>query len=385
MRITKEVPGLPIERTLGIISGRWKSIIIYVLLDGPKRICELESQVPGISQKVLIEQLRVLEEHGLVYRKSHAEEPLRVDYTLTPLGMSLEPLFRLLYEWGQHHAEELNETARLLPCEAVVRNPGSEVRRVAVESVEEYAAVWKELISEQRFAESIDEPGVSVRWAEHAFPFWDAIFLTEPTDDLNLLSEHLRRATAYMRSRKCPGFIYVCEEYIENISSACLSDILEDAKLSKALSLVGMAGDIIPFAAKPVPAGLELRRATTEQALTDLADVNCQAYGFPREIAPTVLTPKWGTELFSVVGYEKGHAVSAAAVFPRGTSLYLALVAVVPDARRKGFADATIRKAFALAYEATGIQRTILHATEAGFPVYQRLGYHKTATFHILT
>jgi DNA-binding HxlR family transcriptional regulator len=123
MRITKELPGLPIERTLGIISGRWKAIIIYVLLDGPKRICELENQIAGISQKVLIEQLRVLEEHGLVYRKSYAEEPLRVDYILTPLGMSLQPLLRLLYEWGHHHAKELNETARLLPCEAVVGSP----------------------------------------------------------------------------------------------------------------------------------------------------------------------------------------------------------------------------------------------------------------------
>jgi DNA-binding HxlR family transcriptional regulator len=123
MRITKELPGLPIERTLGVISGRWKAIIIYVLLDGPKRIRELEDQIAGISQKVLIEQLRALEAHGLVDRKSHAEEPLRVDYILTPLGMSLQPLLRLLYEWGQHHAKELNETARLLPCEAVVRNP----------------------------------------------------------------------------------------------------------------------------------------------------------------------------------------------------------------------------------------------------------------------
>jgi DNA-binding HxlR family transcriptional regulator len=134
MRITKELPGLPIERTLGIISGRWKAIIICALLDSPKRICELENQIAGISQKVLIEQLRALEEHGLVYRKSHAEEPLRVDYILTTLGMSLQPLLRLLYEWGHHHAEELNETARLLPCEAVVRNPAGEVRTEPIKS-----------------------------------------------------------------------------------------------------------------------------------------------------------------------------------------------------------------------------------------------------------
>jgi DNA-binding HxlR family transcriptional regulator len=122
MRITKELSGLPIERTLGIISGRWKAIIIYVLLSGPKRICEFENQIAGISQKVLIEQLRMLEEHGLVERQTCPQEPQRVDYVLTPLGMSLKPLLSLLQEWGEHHAEELQETDRLVPCAAVVRN-----------------------------------------------------------------------------------------------------------------------------------------------------------------------------------------------------------------------------------------------------------------------
>lgn len=122
MKITKELSGLPIERTLGVISGRWKALIIYVLLDGPKRTCELENQIAGMSQKVLIEQLRVLEEHGIIDRQTFPQEPQRVDYALTPLGMSLKPLLSLLYEWGQHHAEELKETDKLLPCEAVVRS-----------------------------------------------------------------------------------------------------------------------------------------------------------------------------------------------------------------------------------------------------------------------
>ena len=117
MKVTKRLPGLPIERTLGVISGRWKALLVYILLSGPKRVCELENQIAGISQKVLIQQLRALEEHGLVHRETFAEEPQRVEYTLTPLGMSLKPLISQLYEWGLHHAEELDETDKLLPCE----------------------------------------------------------------------------------------------------------------------------------------------------------------------------------------------------------------------------------------------------------------------------
>ena len=121
MAITKYLPGLPIERTLGVISGRWKAVIIHVLLSGPKRTCELENHIPSLTQKVLIQQLRALEEHGLVYRKASADDAHRVDYALTPLGMSLEPLIAQLREWGEHHAQERGDTNRLLPCEAVVR------------------------------------------------------------------------------------------------------------------------------------------------------------------------------------------------------------------------------------------------------------------------
>lgn len=121
MSILKRLPGLPIERALGVISGRWKAVIIHVLLSGPKRTCELEKQIPSLTQKVLIQQLRALEEHGLVYRKVGADDTRCVDYGLTPLGMSLEPLIVQLQQWGEHHAEELGDTNRLLPCEAVVR------------------------------------------------------------------------------------------------------------------------------------------------------------------------------------------------------------------------------------------------------------------------
>jgi len=121
MTVTKHLPGLPIERALGVLSGRWKAVIIHVLLGGPKRSCELERHIPSVTQKVLVQQLRALEEHGLVYRKASADDPHGVDYALTPLGMSLEPLIAQLRQWGEHHAEELEDTARLLPCEAVVR------------------------------------------------------------------------------------------------------------------------------------------------------------------------------------------------------------------------------------------------------------------------
>jgi DNA-binding HxlR family transcriptional regulator len=115
--VTKRLPTLPAERALKVISGRWKAIILYHLFDGPKRLSELKRQVPDVSQKVLIQQLRELEEHGLVHREIFRQVPPRVDYSATELGLSLEPVLRALCEWGQRHAAELNELNRLAACQ----------------------------------------------------------------------------------------------------------------------------------------------------------------------------------------------------------------------------------------------------------------------------
>ena len=120
MKIINNLPGLPVERALNVLSGRWKAIILYVLLDGAQRTSELEKRIAGISQKVLIEQLRALEEHGMVIRQPSAEHRQGIEYLLTPLGKSLRPILESLITWGAHHAEELGEVP--LPCDAVVRD-----------------------------------------------------------------------------------------------------------------------------------------------------------------------------------------------------------------------------------------------------------------------
>ncbi|WP_287194357.1 helix-turn-helix domain-containing protein [Mesorhizobium sp.] len=115
-RLLKRLPLLPAERALKVISGRWKAVILYHLFDGPRRLSALKTLVPDITQKVLIQQLREMEEHGLVRREIFAEIPSRVEYSATRLGLSLEPILLALCEWGQHHADELNEMDRLADC-----------------------------------------------------------------------------------------------------------------------------------------------------------------------------------------------------------------------------------------------------------------------------
>ena len=115
--VTKRLPMLPAERALKVISGRWKAVILYHLFEEPRRLSELSRLVPGISQKVLIQQLREMEEHGLLHRKVYSQVPPRVDYSATGLGLSLEPVIVSLCEWGRRHAEALDEIDRIMDCE----------------------------------------------------------------------------------------------------------------------------------------------------------------------------------------------------------------------------------------------------------------------------
>ena len=93
--------------TLSIISGKWKPLILYFLLDGPKRYGELKRTIQGVSDKVLIQQLKELEADRVLARTDYKEVPPRVDYTLTPLGRSLAVAIVPLCTWGTENMAEV--------------------------------------------------------------------------------------------------------------------------------------------------------------------------------------------------------------------------------------------------------------------------------------
>ncbi|KRE32884.1 winged helix-turn-helix transcriptional regulator [Paenibacillus sp. Soil724D2] len=95
-----------LEVSLEIIGGKWKGLILYYLIKGPKRTSELKRLVHSISQKMLIQTLRELETDGLIRRKMYNQVPPKVEYSTTELGQSLEPILRELCSWGGNYAEK---------------------------------------------------------------------------------------------------------------------------------------------------------------------------------------------------------------------------------------------------------------------------------------
>ena len=102
-------PGCAVEAALSLIDGKWKGVILFQLLKRTTRFNELRRLTPSVSQRSLTNQLRELEADGLVARTVHAEVPPRVEYSLTPLGRSLEPILLALKHWGDAHLARFGE------------------------------------------------------------------------------------------------------------------------------------------------------------------------------------------------------------------------------------------------------------------------------------
>ena len=98
----------PVTATMGIISGKWKPIILWRLLQGVQRFGELRRQIPGITPKMLTQQLRELEGDGLIGRKVFAQVPPRVEYTFTEYGETLHPVLHAMGAWGRTHLQSAN-------------------------------------------------------------------------------------------------------------------------------------------------------------------------------------------------------------------------------------------------------------------------------------
>jgi DNA-binding HxlR family transcriptional regulator len=99
--VTPDMAASGVEEAFRMLEGRWKMVIIFHLFDrGILRFSELERAIPGISQKMLIQQLRDLEENGIVSRKVYPQVPPKVEYELTEWGQAMCPALDALLEWA---------------------------------------------------------------------------------------------------------------------------------------------------------------------------------------------------------------------------------------------------------------------------------------------
>lgn len=96
-----------LDAAIAVMGGKWKGLILFSLGEGPLRFGELKRAVAGISERILILQLREMETSGLIHREVYHQVPPKVEYSLTAFGASLNTALAPLGEWGEEHMDRI--------------------------------------------------------------------------------------------------------------------------------------------------------------------------------------------------------------------------------------------------------------------------------------
>jgi DNA-binding HxlR family transcriptional regulator len=106
IRVNNQVYNCAFQVAIDVLDGKWKGLILWYLQFGTKRNSELRRLIPSITQKMLTQKLRELEDEGIVYRTVYPVVPPKVEYSLTEQGEKLIPILKSLYQWGEDYIVE---------------------------------------------------------------------------------------------------------------------------------------------------------------------------------------------------------------------------------------------------------------------------------------
>jgi GNAT superfamily N-acetyltransferase len=208
--------------------------------------------------------------------------------------------------------------------------------------------------------------------------FFNVGLITEHGLSDAALREHGERACTWAADKGVPWILVVTHESLEPGVDAVAT--LDECGMAPLMPLTGMLAERLT-SARQVPEGLELIEPQSDDDCAALTDVNSSAYAMDLGAGKGLLGKAFWENHFPVLGLVDGTPATSSAVMMLGGYRYVALVATDPAHQRRGFADAAMRRALELSAAVHGERPTVLHATAAGCPVYERMGY-KTISTH---
>lgn len=250
------------------------------------------------------------------------------------------------------------------------------------ESHRQIQEAWRYFALQLPGGSATAESGVLLTNGRSPLAFMNAVFLTTPAATADDLRARLDLAAGHFREGGHP-FVFMPGEDMLGSLAGGVTDLCTECGLGYMMPMTGMAADALAPPARPLP-DLEYRTVTDAEMRDAVGDINAAGYDIPAEAmrAATSVPSLWDGML-GVVGLDDGLPVSTASVVPVDGVAYVALVATLPSHQGRGLAEAVMRRALDLSRERWGTERTVLHATPAGNPVYTRMGYRPTSTFHV--
>lgn len=222
-------------------------------------------------------------------------------------------------------------------------------------------------------------PGVVAAFGHIPVPFFNLCFLDSPVRSKEDLRARVRVANEFGAAGEVPWMLGLCEEWLpEDPDEVC-----GDAGLTPAMKLTAMVASQLSEPRRPLP-DLRYEEARSQEGYDLMAEINGLAYGMPKEmIAPLTVASLWDGPIYPVIGFCGSDPVTCSATLLVDGIRYVAWVATLPEHQRRGYAEAAMRESLKIAFEKTGVSETWLHATEAGQPMYQAMGYEVTASFSL--
>lgn len=245
------------------------------------------------------------------------------------------------------------------------------------ESNAQYIGAWSTFAHGAAHGEVSRFDGVIAMYSRVPPMFLNAIGFTSRVESKADLEARLDASLQYARAGGYPFFVSACREMLSPDAQASADAVFIARGLQPFMAWTGMATNEILPPRRQTPE-LDIRDVEDTAARQAVYDINCVAYGMPLEPGRDSMNGEqlWAP-MFGSLGYVDGVPVATATAFRVGDCRYVALVATLPDFRNRGYAEACMRHALAKA----GSGRSILHATEAGRPVYQKMGYYDVCHF----
>src|SRR5262244_2314204 len=248
------------------------------------------------------------------------------------------------------------------------------------ESHEQLSAAWALYTRCSGAGEVVDLDGLRIANARQPWFLMNAALLTAPVPSQAHLAARARAAIEYFGREHRPWFLAGSQQWLGDGASETLSSL----GLTQASTVVGMVTEQLASPTRPLPE-VDTRRIDDERGRLALADLNAATYAISSEWVREAVAGEslWQAPLYGYVAYVDGHPVSTAFAVPLNGVLYVAYVATALAHRRRGLADLVMRRSLGDATRATGITRTALHASAAGYPVYIRMGYRPVDEFAV--
>lgn len=227
-------------------------------------------------------------------------------------------------------------------------------------------------------------PGVAVCCSAVEFSMFNATVLTSAVQSVAELDERIGIATAYYASRQLPWSFWVCEGWLGRSVRGKVGDAFYHHRLHLVVDLPGMTANFIAPPTRTLPA-LEYRRVGDAQTRSAFSHIMSMSFGIPSAISRQIYEAEgtWRGGFTGWIGYLDGAAVTTTATLVAGGVIGVYAVGTLPSRQRSGYGEAVMRHALEQARAESGLERSVLESSDAGFRLYERMGYRTITRYAV--